>query len=368
MTALGLAGLASATSAHAFDFDPNVFSFNGFGTIGAVYSSEDQAVYAGPGLKTTGAGYQDQISMDVDSRLGLQAIAKFSERLTATVQLVSEENVHGDYAPQIEWANLKYSFTPDFDVRVGRRAMPSYLFSDTRKVGYAITWARTPYEVYNLLPISNTDGVDTSYKFHLGSATNTVQLIFGENRIDAGNGLIVKAKDVWGVFDTFEMDSLTLKVAYQDQDMYFGSYKNPAAPVKFIALGASYDTGKWFATTEWARRDIDGGLADGVIKAWYVSGGVRIGNVTPYGIVADSTPEQAPLFGNSTEQRSYAVGARWDFMRNFNLKAEYQLLDMPKDSQGLLIVPSDPATMMPLTDYRPGGSVNLVSVSINFVF
>ncbi|HEU4653181.1 MAG TPA: porin [Steroidobacteraceae bacterium] len=371
MTAVAITGLASATSAHAFDFDPNVFSFNGFGTLGAVYSSEDQAIYTGPGFKARGAGYENQISMDVDSRLGVQAIAKFSDKLTGTVQLVAEQNSHGDYAPEIEWANLKYSFTPDFSVRVGRTAMPSYLFSDTRKVGYAITWERTPYEVYNLLPITNSDGVDMSYKLHIGSATNTIQAIYGENLQDVGGGLTIKAKDVWGVFDTFEIGNLTAKVTYQEQELYFGSYKNslfPPAPVQFVALGANYDTGKWFAAAEWARRKIDGNFIGGVIKAWYVSGGVRIGNLTPYATIAESKPEEAPFFGYSTDQRSYAVGSRWDFMRNFNLKAEYQLLDLPKGSQGMLIVPSDPLTMMPLTQYQPGGSVNLFSVSINFVF
>jgi hypothetical protein len=371
MTAIGLAGLASATSAHAFDFDPNVFSFNGFGTLGAVYSSEDQAIFTGPGFKARGAGYGDQISMDVDSRLGVQAIAKLSERLTGTVQLVAEQDSHGTYAPQIEWANLKYSFTPDFDVRVGRTAMPSYLFSDTRKVGYAITWERAPTEVYNLLPITNSDGIDMSYKLHIGSATNTIQAIYGENIQDVGGGLTIKSKDVWGLFNTLEIGDLTAKVTYQEQELYFNSYKNslfPPAPVKFMALGANYDTGNWFVGGEWAKRKIAGNFIGGVIKAWYVSGGARIGSLTPYAIVAESKPEEAPFFGYSTEQRSYAVGARWDFMRNFNLKAEYQLLDLPGDSQGMLIIPSDPMTQIPVTDYQPGGSVNLISVSINFVF
>lgn len=375
LSAIGLMGLASySTTVSAFDFDPSTFSFNGFGTLGAVYSSEDQATFTGPGFKIRGAGYGDKISTDVDTRLGVQAIAKFTDKLTATVQLVGEQNIDGNYAPTVEWANLKYAITPDLNVRVGRTAMPSYLFSDTRKVGYAIPWVRAPYEVYDLLPITNSDGVDVSYKIRSGGVTSTLQAIYGENIADLGF-VKGKAKDVWGLFNTVEINALTLKVAYQEQDLYFGSYKLPnmwqtePTAVEFMTLGAHYDPGTWFAGAEWASRNMEGGFIDaGKTNAWYVTGGRRMGDVTPYFIVANQKPEKVVPPNASTEQTSYSLGARWDFMRSFNLKAEYQYIDLPKGSAGLLKVPMDPFTFMPLSNFEPGGEVNLVSVQINFVF
>jgi hypothetical protein len=55
-------------------------------------------------------------------------------------------------------------------------------------------------------------------------------------------------------------------------------------------------------------------------------------------------------------------------MSKFNLKAEYQYVDLPAGSQGLLDVPSDPVTFIPSPDYKPGENFSLVTLQINFVF
>lgn len=375
LTALSLVGMAAhTTSVHAFDVDPSVFTVNGFGTLGAVYSSEDNATYSGPGFGPRGAGINDRISTDVDSRLGLQVLAKFADKLTATVQVIAEQDVEGKYAPHVEWANIKYEITPDFNVRFGRTAMPSYLFSDSRKVGYAIPWVRAPHEYYDLIPITNSDGVDVNYKFHTGSVGHTLQAIYGENIAEITPGFEGKAKHVWGLFDTLDIGDFAVKLTYQEQKLYFGSYQLPnlwqtkAADVEFVAIGTHYDPGQFFVAAEWANLKIKDMLFGRDTSAWYVSGGYRFGNLTPYATVAEQKPKDAPFFGYSTEQRSYALGARWDFMSKFALKAEYQYVDLPKNSQGLLDVPTDPITFLPSPDYKPGESFNLISVQINFVF
>lgn len=374
--ALGVLGMAAhTTSVQALDFDPSVFSVNGFGTLGVVYSTEDDATYSGPGFGPRGAGGDDRISTDVDSRLGLQLLGKFSSKLTATLQIISEQDYQGKYAPHVEWANIKYEITPNFSVRVGRTAMPSYLFSDSRKVGYAIPWVRAPHEVYDLLPITNSDGLDISYKFDTGSVGHTLQAIYGENVTDITEGFSGKAKHVWGVFDTLDVGDLTVKLTYQEQKLYYNTYQLPSlyqvkpAGVEFKALGFNYDPGKYFIGGEWAHLTIDDMLFAKDSKGWYVTGGYRFGALTPYVTVADQTPKAAPFFGSwSAEQRSYSLGARWDFMSKFNLKAEYQYVDLPEGSQGLLDVPSDPVTFLPTPAYTPGENFSLVTLQINFVF
>lgn len=382
LTALGVFGLATHTAnVQAFDFDPAVFQVNGFGTLGAVYSTEDDATYSGPGFGLRGAGLESRISTDVDTRLGVQVLAKLTDKLTATLQLVSEQNVDGNYRPTIEWANLKYQITPDLSVRVGRTAMPSYLFSDSRKVGYAIPWVRAPQEVYDLLPITNSDGVDVTYKLQTGAVTHTIQAIYGENIADVGV-LDIKAKHVWGIFDTMSFGDWMFKATYQEQKLYTGSYSLPneygqieAADVEFMALGVHYDPGQFFVGGEWAHLKNSDQLFGREANGWYVSGGYRFGDVAPYVTVAEQKPKEAPLFGYSTEQRSYALGARWDFMTRFNLKAEYQFVDLPANSQGLLDVPQVMVDFppfgpipMPSPAYTPGESFSLISLQINFVF
>lgn len=377
LTALSLLGLAAhTTSVQALDFDPSVFSVNGFGTLGAVYSSEDDATFTSrSGFVPRGAGLEDSISTDLDTRLGIQVLGKFSSKLTATLQVIAEQDYQGKYTPHVEWANIKYDFTPDLSVRVGRTAMPSYLFSDSRKVGYAIPWVRAPLEVYNLMPITNSDGLDVTYKFRTGPVAHRLQAIYGENITDISEGFRGKAKNVWGVYDTLEFGDLAMKLAYQGSELYFNTYRTPnplqlrPAQVKFKTLGVHYDPGQYFVGGEWAHSTIKDVLLGSDTKSWYVSGGYRVGQLTPYLTVAEQKPEAKTARGAySTEQRSYAIGSRWDFMTNFNLKAEYQYVDLPEDSSGLLSVPSNPITHVPSPDYKPGENFSLVSVQINFVF
>jgi len=144
-----MSGLAAYTAA-ARDLG-DLFLLSGFGTLGVVHSSEDRADFVTTGIfQPDGAGHTHAWSPHVDSRLGLQLRAALTDRLSGTVQLVAESaynnswegRINRRYVPSLEWANLKYQITPDFDVRVGRFALPTFLHSDYRKVGYALTMLR----------------------------------------------------------------------------------------------------------------------------------------------------------------------------------------------------------------------------------
>src|SRR5690606_29899007 len=174
---LALAGLlATPLAAAAQDGEP-MFSFSGFGTVGAVHNSEDHADFAtdfGP----DGAGHSDSVSFTPDSRLGLQLDARFSERFSAVVQLTSEYDYEGSYAPDVTLAHVRYAFSPALSLRLGRLAPPMFMLSDYRKVGYAMPWLRPPVEVYNAS--IQLDGGELMYRFNAGAAAVTLQLLAGE--------------------------------------------------------------------------------------------------------------------------------------------------------------------------------------------
>src|SRR5476649_388311 len=153
----------------------SMLSFNGFGTIGVVHSSEDQAYFTSSTYKPTGAGYSHAWSPDVDSRIGAQVAADFTPELSAVVQVIAEQGYDNTYRPNVEWANIKYQLTPDFGVRLGRIELPTFLVSDVRKVGYANPWVRPPIEVYGVAPLTNNDGADFSYRMHFGNVTDTLR-------------------------------------------------------------------------------------------------------------------------------------------------------------------------------------------------
>ena len=132
-------------SASAGDLETSIFSFSGFGTVGLVHSSEGQADFTNsPSTKPNGAGYSRNWSGDVDSRLGLQATADLTPKLTAVLQVLAQQRYDNTYTPRVEWANVKYAITPDLSVRVGRIAMPTFLVGEYRNVSYAVPWVRPP--------------------------------------------------------------------------------------------------------------------------------------------------------------------------------------------------------------------------------
>src|SRR5690349_21491266 len=75
---------------------------SGFGTIGAVHSSEAQADYVSTVFQPSGAGHTRSTSFDPDSKLGLQVSVPFNEALSAVLQVVSQHQYDNSYRPMVE--------------------------------------------------------------------------------------------------------------------------------------------------------------------------------------------------------------------------------------------------------------------------
>lgn len=309
----------------------------------------------------------------------------------------------------MDWANVKYQFTPDLSLRVGRTLLSSFMFSDTRKVGYANPWVRPSVEAYSLVPVTTSDGADATYKLQLGGVSHTLVGLYGYFDIslppNLGGGR-AEARRLWQIADTIEYGPVTVHVTYQsakitiaqfnqffDAMREFGPqgikladrYDQNDKLFRFIGVGAMYDPGKWFATGEWGNSEFHSAL--GRSTAWYVSSGYRLGKFTPYltfsKIKADSNrsdpgldlsllpPSVSPvaeefnaglngiLRGAAALQQTVSVGVRWDVFRNAALKFQYDHVDLGTGSIGTLI------NVQPA--FQPGGTVNLVSVAVDFV-
>jgi hypothetical protein len=398
-----------AVAAEAADSSstPSVFSFSGFGTVGDAHSSEDKADYTGSVFQPNGAGHTRSWSPEVDSLIGGQISARITPELSAVVQIIAEQNYNGTYAPHLEWANLKYQFTPDLSVRIGRSVLPTFLFSDTRKVGFTYPWVRPPVEVYGLLPLTQSDGVDFSNRLHIGDSTNTLQGTFGQSDAQQPNNRGTGyATNTFGFSDTTEYGSFTVRLSYDhtkltiaalnpflDTFRLFGpqgiaiadKYDSDKKPVVTEVIGASYDPGRWFVMSEWGHTNSNSFL--GNTSGWYVSGGYRAGKVTPYvtyaqesatsnsdpGLTLSALPPALVGFAaglnaglNSLlqqsipEQRTLSVGARWDFMKNLDLKLQADRTRLGATSFGTL------TNIQP--GLRPGVTVNLFSATVDVVF
>jgi hypothetical protein len=383
-----------------------LFSLSGFGTLGVVHSSEDLADFTSSVFQPGGAGYGGSWSTTVDSLIGAQLTANINPKLSAVVQIIAQQNADNTYTPHVEWANIKYLFTPDFSVRLGRILLPTFFAADSVNVGYANPWVRPPPEVYGLAPINTNDGVDMSYRVHVGSLTDTLQGYYGENNsnlpYNRGNAA---ARNLWGLSNTTEYGPFTVHLAYQDGRLTIASVNalfdafrlfGPQGIAiadeydlnskRFVteAIGASYDPGRYFVMGEWARANTNSVFALGT--AWYVSGGYRLGKFTPYltyaevktdrnsdpGLTLAGLPPELAGFAAglnaglnailelNPEQNTVSVGSRWDFMKNVDLKLQIDHSRHGPGSSG------DLTNLQP--GFRPGGEDNLFTATLDFVF
>lgn len=387
--------------------DGPTFSFDAFATVGVMHSDERQADFVGGALLGDGAGHSNAWSAKVDSRLGLQGSVQFLPRLAGVVQIIVEQDHDGRFTPGVEWANLSFDLTSALSVRAGRMVLPTFLTSEYRKVGYAIPWVRPPPEVYGLTPVTSIDGIQVSHRSRFGALTNTLRATYGARDLDVpDDGGEVEARHGFILVDTIEYGDttafaqyLSISLSLDSTRALFDGFRQFGAPgqaiaeryevdgerVSVLSFGLRHDVGDWFVLGEWARFDTPTFIADR--QGWSVTGGYRHGHFTPYmtlsGVrVRSNTSDpglplaglSAPLaatasglnaglnnlLGRTGAQRSVSLGTRWDVATNTALKVQFDHLDLDSGSPGVL-VNRQPA-------FRPGGSVSLFSLTLDFVY
>jgi predicted porin len=285
--------------------------------------------------------------------------------------------------------------------------VPSFLVSDYRKVGYANSWVRPPLELYNSVPFTNSDGMDASYRLRFGEFTNTLQTSYGSTEQKSPDGSKILVRNLWGIFSTTEYGPMTIHVGYLQTNLtvetlhhFFEVFRQFGPEGIAIAdkydcdgkqrsqlesLGASYDPGNWFLMGELARTI--GRCFIGANTAWYISGGYRFGRFTPYFTYAqvkvDSNTSDSGLtvsalppflagaaarlnaglnavLAATPAQKTISVGGRWDFMKNVDLKLQYEYIRLGDGSPRSLI------NIQP--GFQPGGKVKVFSAVVDFVF
>lgn len=358
----------------------SMFQFSGFGTVGVAHSSENQAVFNASALQRNGTGRYDSVSYDVDTRLGGQVTANFTDKLSAVVQVVTEQRADNTWTPSVEWANVKYQFNDDFSVRVGRIALPSLLYLNSRKVGLTLPLVRAPLETYRNSIISSNDGIDINYRSHFGAVTNTVTVYYGSRNLALPNGApssdtnSIKLKGTEGITDIVEFEDFMVRASYMRTKVTLGRLTPlMASPVPALAaigklgdnqpstttgLAASYDPGNWFVIGEVSH---SASASGGKYLSHYLIGGYRYGDFTPYANYAVGKQLEAPALPGFAplDQTTLAVGVRWDFRKSADLKLQFDRVSADK-VRGLLINPTP--------TYRPGGNTYVASAAVDFMF
>jgi hypothetical protein len=408
----GTTDTANPTTAGTPDVaPPSMFTFGAFGTLGVVHSDQPLADFTATRVESVGAGHTDPWSASVDSLVGAQGNAQITPQFSAVLQVISEQNSNSSFSPRIEWAFLKYQVTPDFFVRLGRTALDAFLLADSRNVDFTYAWVRPPVELYDLVPSTNSDGIDFNYRFEVGGGSNTVDAAVGYNSYqypiaNSRNTATADSHEQLALVDTFQRGSATFRLTYGqahitvptleplfDAFREFGPQGVGIADrfdvndriVAYYGLSGSYEPGDWFLMAELGRTNYHSAL--GEATGWYVSSGRRIGKVTPYATYAQTRPNvgtraagldlsglppaQAAEAGalnaglNATlatiaSQRTLSLGARFDVTSSIDLKLQWDRTNLGANSEGWL------------TNVQPGfpfgSSYTLVSATLDFVF
>ncbi|MEM8513315.1 hypothetical protein RCH14_002645 [Massilia sp. MP_M2] len=382
------------------------WNVTGFGTVAAVHATQDLGDYTVNPNSPGQAGYSKAWAFDVDSRAGAQLNVRFDKRWSAVVQATQEKSIENSYKTYLTWANVKFQATPELSLRAGRIALPLFLSADYRKVGYALPWLRAPVELYSLMPITNSDGVDASYRWHTGQIKHETTVFLGRATARLNTELTGKARNIVGVTESATAGALTMRVTAAQallvvpgaQSLFDGlrafgppgealaaRYDIAKRHVRVFSAGFNYDPGDWFVIGESGR--INTGSILGDQTASYLSAGRRFGNLAPYvtyarlvanlaaqtaGLPLDGLPPEAAAVAGVLNdalneqlrqigvQDTASIGVRWDVARSIAIKAQLDRVKPRGGSIGTLI------NVQP--GFRSGQAFNVISLGMDVIF
>lgn len=358
-------------------------NLNGFiNVVGGSTVDGDQSMY----------GYDDSISFNPDTLVGLQAMADLGHGLSATAQLIARGQ--DNYEVEAEWAYLSYQATPNFRISAGRQRMPLYIYSDYLDVGYAYHWVSPPGSFYNP-SVSAFDGISLNYGTYLGDLETGVQIVGGAASEDnVGQGQYsADVDDYVGVVGTIGYGPVTFRATYQQAQLTrknanggptswppsFANIDSELAnmlstddvDVTFAGVGLNVDYANVLFVTEARQQN----YKDNVIpdeRAYYASLGYRIGDFMPYigfertnskterdayaqlASLAGGEPLVKALNASAADARIYTLGLQYNLHPAATLKVEYNKSNDLRDPEQL--------------PEGSGGDVGLVRVAITAVF
>jgi hypothetical protein len=345
-----------------------MFKVGVFGTLGVLHSTQSSGDYVLESSMPNGAGKSNNWDFNNYSKLAVQLNAYLSPNIAGQFQLLTAYESNSSFQPEVEWVNLKYSFNQDAYIRVGRIGLPTFFDSGNHDVGYSYTWAHPPSELYYILPILSSDGVDAMYRYKIGIAKNTVKVFYGTNVHD-GRNYSTTSHGMWGLSDSIEFDQLTLHADYQQRNTSTENIQSGLIDSNIdctdLSIGINYDPEDWFFMSEWIQSK-----TRFTSNAIYFSAGYHFNKFTPYLVHSQNTQgsftkgyiptSELQTLANRLQQTN-SLGVRWDFKKNYDFKFQYDHVTLGDNSNGYLL-------NVPPTTNLYGSSFSLISAVIDFVF
>lgn len=360
--------------------DSPALRFSGFATVGAVWGGDDVLGFRRD-LPQEGVFDQD-MSLGIDSLLGLQLDAKVNDRLGGAVQLVIKDRLDDSPENNVAWAFARYRFNPEWTLRVGRIGLDVYLLSEYRNLGFSYLWARPPVEFYSPVAFDSFDGADLVWSIPLADGLFRAKFYGGRVRNDFFVQKVVELElnPTLGLSLSWESERWQLRMTAAqnrfDKDLeYFPGLDGlaeillaaepvwPDAPslaeqmevnrerINYYTVGAAYNSAPWQVQAEVGLLDSEVDVYPTLLSS-YLSVGRQVGPVTFYTMLADAdqrtsrlavpappvipfppgVSEQLALLADATrsafdgasiDQSSLSFGARWDIRYDMALKFQW---------------------------------------------
>ena len=419
---VALLALSLATMACADDVALSNTTVSGFGTLGAVYNSNENYGYVRDIGQETAPGRQ--YSWRSDTRLGVQVAHTFNPQWQVIGQILAREQAEKTLNNSITRAFVSYRPSANLHLRLGRMADATFLMSDYLDVGYVYPWVRPPMESYGIMAPRFYDGADVTYSIPDATGVWSIKGLTG--RVKAamptplGENYSLEANDMKGLALIREQGPLKVRVGYISMHVknpiiggdllalgFSQLIANPLINTFYPAIGAeavslrdsinsvrdsrvgytsvglSYDDGVWVAQAEVSDLSAGSRLVPSG-QTGYASLGYRIGDFLPYLMISGSrAPDPATavapwaavlgpeagnlqnaaliaMNSNLSAQRSLSLGMRWDFNSRAALKLQWDHVRVRKYGWGVWT--------RPLNDDGAAGSANVLSASVDFVF
>lgn len=379
------------------------FYFSGFGTIGVSCFSNDDADFRRDDVPK-GPGRTHSCTGELDSKLGIQGDWQLTDGLAATLQATAIHNADDNFEPQLTLANLRWQFTDNLKLRVGRMQNPNFIYSEFRNVNYAQPWARPPGEVYNMLPTFLHDGIELLYtsrikgwklEYHMGLAqsdfnfplSNTSQSL--DVTIQTSYLNITASKGPWllkaGVAPSRSdatspmVEALLAGLRGSGQHALANDIEIKDKHYTLYSAGFSYDDGSWMFGGELLTRPT-GGFVQQPTTA-YLTAGKRYGLWMPFASIARLTgrqddarntlPAAHPLFAqvegllsstHDLDRTTLSLGVSRELTDQFSLKVQADFIKPDKNSWG------DHINHSANYDFADPDVDTLFTVNLDFVF
>jgi hypothetical protein len=370
LVAAAVVAICGAAPAESWAGIEDQVTFSGFGTFGGVVTNNDDVDFR---RDQQPDGANKTIDTGVDTNIGVQVNFQANSWLSATVQgLAMKRDVH-EKNMEIEWAFVKATPLPGLTLRAGRMAMPTFLVSDSKNVGYANTWLRAPTEVYGLALVPRIEGGDVTYTKEVGSMRLTGTVMAGHAEAHAV-GQHFPMHDVLGGNLQMQKGAFTVRAGTVSGDTQVSPIETDK--YTFNGIGLSYDKGNVLAQAEYVLRRSEHYYNLVAADGWYAMGGYRFGAFTPYAMLSSTKPKHSdseppsPLPGSiSGKQQSFAAGVRWDATSFAALKFQWERVDAD-GTNGISFNRPGPSAFpgVPNSFFLSVDSVNVISATVDFVF